>query len=121
MEITVKGNLGADPELKFVTDKHLPLITFPLAHTPRTRKGNEWVEGETVWLRVAMFGEKAESYMDFLAKGDNVVVIGTLKPTTYQGKDGKEKTGLEVNASSISKTPRATPKKKAEEPFPWNG
>ena len=117
MEITVKGNLGADPELKFVTDKNLPLLTFPLAHTPRTRKGSEWVDGETVWLKIAMFGEKAENYIDFLAKGDNVVVIGTLKPTTYKAKDGTEKTGLEVSASSISKTPRATAKKKEE--FPW--
>lgn len=118
MEITVKGNLGADPELKFVTEKNLPLLTFPLAHTPRTRKGNEWVEGETVWLKIAMFGDKAEAYMDFLAKGDNVVVIGTLKPTTYKGKDGSDKTGLEVMASSISKTPRPVAKKK-EEAFPW--
>lgn len=106
MEIKVKGRAGTDPELKFVTQQQLPLVTFNLAHTPRTKKGNEWVEGETMWFRVAMFGSKAEAIVDAVKKGDEVLVIGALRQSTYQAKDGSNKSSLEINATEIAIVPR---------------
>ena len=106
MEIKVKGRVGNDPELKFVTQDQLPLVTFNLAYTPRSRKGNEWVDGETMWFRVAHFGKKAEAIVDAIKKGDEVLVIGAIRQNTYQGKDGSEKTSLEINATEIALVPR---------------
>lgn len=106
MEIKVKGRVGNDPELKFVTQEQLPLVTFNLAYTPRSRKGNEWVDGETMWFRVAMFGKRAEAIADAVKKGDEVLVIGSVKQSTFQAKDGSEKTALEINATEIALIPR---------------
>jgi single-strand DNA-binding protein len=60
--VTVKGNLGSDPELKYVKTGRgdTALVTFSLAHTPRERKGDEWVEGETIWFRVTTGAKKAK-------------------------------------------------------------
>lgn len=113
MEIKVKGRVGNDPELKFVTQDQLPLATFSLAYTPRSRKGNEWVEGDTMWFRVSMFGKKAEAITDAIKKGDEVLVIGTLKQSTFKGRDGVEKTALEINASEIGVTPRLVAKSRS--------
>jgi single-strand DNA-binding protein len=106
MEIKVKGRVGNDPELKFVTQEQLPLVTFNLAYTPRSRKNNEWVDGETMWFRVAMFGKKAEAIVDAVKKGDEVLVIGSVKQSTFKGKDGSDKTALEISATEIALIPK---------------
>jgi single-strand DNA-binding protein len=76
--VTIKGNLGSDPELKYVKTARgdTALVTFSLAHTPRERKGDEWVEGETIWFRVTTWGEKARFMLMRLRKGDSVLVQG---------------------------------------------
>ncbi len=106
MEIKVKGRVGSDPEIKFVTQEQLPLATFSLAYTPRNRKGGEWVDGETMWFKVALFGNKAEAVADTIKKGDEVLVLGSVKQSTFQGRDGVEKTALEITASEVALVPR---------------
>lgn len=106
MEIRVKGRVGTDPEIKFVTQEQIPLTTFNLAYTPRSRKGSEWVDGETMWFRVARFGKGAEAIADAIKKGDEVLVIGSVKQSTFKGKDGSDKTALEITATEIALVPR---------------
>lgn len=115
-EITIKGNLGSDPELKFVKGARgdLALATFSLAYTPRSKQGNDWVDGETMWFRVTQFGEKAETLIDALRKGDTVLVVGALKQSVFKGKDGSDKISLEINATDIGIVPRA--KKRQDTP-----
>ena len=115
MEIRVKGRVGNDPEIKFVTQEQLPLVTFSLAYTPRSRKGNEWVDGETMWFRVAQFGKKAEAIADSIKKGDEVLVLGTVRQSTYQGKDGSDKTSLEITATEIAIVPRLQKTSRAQQ------
>ncbi len=106
MEIKVKGRVGSDPEIKFVTQDQLPLVTFSIAYTPRNKKGGEWVDGETMWFKVAHFGKKAEAIADTIKKGDEVLVLGSVKQSTFQGRDGSEKTALEITASEVALIPR---------------
>ena len=107
--VTIKGNLGSDPELKYVKTGRgdTALVGFSLAHTPRERKGEQWVEGETIWFRVTTWGEKGEVYIDALHKGDTVIVQGGMKQSTFKGRDGVDKTALEINATDIGIVPKA--------------
>lgn len=102
MDITIKGNLGTDPELKF-TKSNKAYVSFSLAHTPRVKQGEAWVDGETIWFRAVQWGEKSEVLMDNLSKGDSVLIQGSWKPSAYTTKEGVEKTGLELNISEIGK------------------
>jgi len=106
--VTIKGNLGSDPELKYVKTSRgdSALVTFSLAHTTRERKGDEWVEGETIWFRITTWGEKGEVYVDALKKGDTVLVQGSMKQSTFKGRDGIDKTALEINATDIGIVPK---------------
>lgn len=106
MEIRVRGRLGNDPEIKTVGAENLPLVTFSLAYTPRSKQNGQWVDGETNWYRVAKFGKNAEVYADSLKKGDEVIVIGTLKMNNYNDKNGQPKTQLDINASEIGIVPK---------------
>lgn len=106
MEIRVRGRLGNDPELKTVGADNLQLATFSLAHTPRAKKNGEWQDGETTWYRVTRFGLGAEAIAQQVHKGDEVLVIGTLKMNTYTDKNGVEKTQFEITASDIGVIPK---------------
>lgn len=105
-QITLQGNAGNDPELKFVKD-NLAIASVSIAHTPRTQKNGKWEDGETMWVRVVQFGEKAEALVDAVKKGDSVIVTGALKQVSYKAKDGSDRQGLEINATAIGVSPRA--------------
>lgn len=120
IQVTVKGNLGSEPELKFVKTGRgdTALVTFSLAYTPRERKGEQWVDGETMWFRVVQWGEKGEVLVDALAKGDTVIVSGSMKQSKFTGRDGVEKTALEINATDVGVVPKGAPKRKVQEDVP---
>jgi len=123
--VEVVGNVGTEPELKFFKGANgdFGVTSFSLAETPRERKGTEWVDGETVWYRISVLGKQAESATE-IKKGDKLIVIGTLKTSTYQAKDGTTKVGIEIKAESFGimpKTKYAQPKAKQEEEYnPWS-
>lgn len=124
MNITVKGNVGSDPELKF-SKNNTAYVTFSVAYTPRTKDGDNWVDGETMWFRVVQFGVKAEATTDMIKKGDGVLVTGSMKQSTYTDKEGKERTSLEINASDVGLVPRLvknsnqSTENQTEGAFPW--
>jgi single-strand DNA-binding protein len=123
MEIRVRGRLGNDPELKTVGAENLQLVTFSLAYTPRSKKNGEWVDGETNWYRVVKFGANAEAIAQSLTKGDEVIVIGSMKLNNYTDKNGVTKTQMEISASEIGVVPKAsrakTQSNKVWEEQPW--
>ena len=116
--ITVKGNLGKDPELKF-SKAGKAWISFSVGYTPREKKDDQWIDGETMWFRVIQFGEKAEIAADNFAKGDSVIITGTLKQSTFTDKEGNQRTGLEIMADEIGIVPRPVRKTKTEDTPPW--
>ena len=120
-QITVQGNIGKDPEIKFSGD--LGITKFSLAETPRTKNKvtGQWEDGETVWFNVVVFGSQAETVVDNYAKGDTILVIGKFRQSTYTDKNGEVKTSLEINAESIAKVARSGKSKPApkEEVAPW--
>jgi len=122
MNIQVKGNVGSDPELKF-SKSNTAFVTLSVAYTPRSKQGDQWVDGETMWFRVVQFGTKAEATVDAIKKGDSVIVTGELKQSTYTDKEGKEKTSLEIVADQIGLLPRLVKGNKVstnnEGAFPW--
>ena len=64
------GRVGGDPELRF-TQQGTPLLSFSIAVQDSKAK-----DGETQWVKVAIFGEKAEALADQVHKGGEVYVEG---------------------------------------------
>lgn len=118
MHISVKGNLGDDPDLKFSKNNNA-YCKFSLAYTPRYQENGEWKDGETNWFRVTIFGAKAEAVADNFKKGDTVLVVGDLKQSTYTDKDGNEKTSMEIAAKDVGLVPKLHKANKQEEVAPW--
>lgn len=103
--ITIDGNLTADPELRFL-QSGIAVATFTVASTPRVKVAGEWEDGETVFLRVSVWREWAEGAAENLVKGDTVVVKGRLKQRSYE-KDGEKRTVFEIDGDFVGKSVRA--------------
>lgn len=101
--ITVIGNLTNDPELRF-TPSGSAVANFSIASTPRTfdKNSNEWVDGETLFLRASIWREAAENVAETLTKGMRVIASGRLKSRSYEDKKTQEKrTVIELDVDEI--------------------
>ncbi len=98
-KLTIVGNLGKDPEMKYTTDGKA-VTTFSVA-------ASNWKD-ETVWFRVSTWDKQAETCNQYLHKGSKVLVEGALRadgagnPRVYERKDGLGwAASFEVVASSV--------------------
>ncbi|MGN6724075.1 MAG: single-stranded DNA-binding protein [Marmoricola sp.] len=100
--ITIIGNLTNDPELRF-TPSGAAVANFTVAQTPRSfdKTRNEWVDGETLFLRASIWKEAAENVAESLTKGTRVIIAGRLKSRSYETKDGEKRTVIELEVDEI--------------------
>ncbi|WP_328293496.1 single-stranded DNA-binding protein [Kineococcus sp. NBC_00420] len=100
--ITLIGNLTNDPELRF-TPSGAAVANFTVASTPRTfdRQSNEWKDGETLFMRCAIWREAAENVAESLTRGTRVVVTGRLQSRTFDTKEGEKRTVIEMQVDEV--------------------
>jgi single-strand DNA-binding protein len=101
-QITVVGNLVADPELRF-TASGQPVATFRIASTPRIRDNatNEWKDGDSLFLTCNVWRQAAENVAESLQRGMRVIVNGRLKQRQYETKEGEKRTVYEVEVDDV--------------------
>jgi single-strand DNA-binding protein len=100
-KITLVGNLGADPELRY-TPQGTPVCSFNLATNER-RKDRATGENNdiTTWFRVTLWGRQAEVAAQYLTRGKPVYIEGRLRVEEYTDRDGKPRHSLEVNGTDM--------------------
>ena len=101
-QITLIGNLTADPELRF-TPSGAAVANFTVAQTPRTfdKRTNAWVDGEPMFLGCSVWRQAAENVAGSLAKGMRVIVTGRLRSRSFDDRDGKRRTVFEVEVDEV--------------------
>lgn len=95
-KIIIMGNLTADPEQR-TTPSGQELASFTIA--VNTRNGRE---ESTAFYRCTMWGKRGEAIAKYVAKGQQLLVSGTLTVRSYQAKDGTERQSLDVNVDDFS-------------------
>lgn len=103
VNVTIVGNLGADPELRY-TQGGIAVVSVNVGSTPRTYNKNTstWDDGETVWVRCTAWREVAENIAQSLTKGTRVVVTGRLKAASaYQTASGEARASIELEIEEI--------------------
>jgi single-strand DNA-binding protein len=101
--VTIVGNLGEDPELRF-TPSGAAVATFSVAVTPRRfdKTKNEWTDGAATWYRVNVWRALAENTAETLTKGQRVIVVGTLAARPWKNETkGTEGVSWEITAEAI--------------------
>jgi single-strand DNA-binding protein len=100
-QITLVGNLGRDPEMRY-TGSGVPVTNFSVA-TTRTWTGADGQRQEkTVWFRVAAWRRLAEICNEYLAKGRRVLVVGELdEPNIWTDQNGNTRADLQLTARDV--------------------
>lgn len=89
-KVVLIGNVGNDPETKY-TQGGLAITQMSLATTSvrKDRDGNQ--QERTEWHRVKFFGKLAEIAGEYLKKGSQVYVEGSIRYDKYTDKEGIER------------------------------
>lgn len=95
----VIGNIGGEPELRY-TPNGQPVLNFNVAHNFNEKVGDEW-EQRVEWIRCVVFGERGETLMQHLKKGQRVYVQGQLKARPWTDREDNIRAGLEVIARDV--------------------
>jgi single-strand DNA-binding protein len=98
--ITLVGNLTDDPELRF-TPSGAAVANFTVASTPRTKQGDEWVDGDPMFLRCSIWRQAAENVVESLTRGTRVIVQGRLRCRPYETREGEKRTSWELDVDAI--------------------
>lgn len=118
VHITVEGNLVADPVFG-ESANGTKLAKFTVAVTDRKLQDGTWVDGDTEFHRTTAFGHAAENIRDSLAKGDTVIVTGTLEFRHWtNAASGEHRTATEIVADAVAPSLRFAPAKSARQPRP---
>jgi single-strand DNA-binding protein len=100
-KVILVGNLGNDPEVKY-TQAGAPITTISVATTDAWKdKNTGQMQERTEWHKVKFFGRLAEIAAEYLKKGRQVYIEGSLRTDKYTGKDGIEKYFTEVIANEM--------------------
>src|SRR6202453_2672868 len=101
-QLTVVGNLVADPELRF-TPAGQPVARFRIASTPRfmDKATNEWKDGDSLFLTCNVWRQAAENVAESLTRGMRVIVSGRLRQRSYETKEGEKRTVYEVEVDDV--------------------
>ncbi|HEY5802317.1 MAG TPA: single-stranded DNA-binding protein [Lysobacter sp.] len=99
-KVILVGNLGDDPETKY-TQGGMAVTKARLATTSvrKDREGN--TQERTEWHRVTFFGKLGEIAGEYLRKGSQVYVEGSIRYDKYTGQDGVERYSTDIIADEM--------------------
>ncbi|MDK8815839.1 single-stranded DNA-binding protein [Corynebacterium sp. MSK073] len=102
INITVVGNMVADPELRF-TPAGAAVANFRVASTPRryNSQTNQWEDGEAMFLTCNVWRQAAENVAETLSKGMRIIVTGRLKQRSFQTREGENRTVFEIDVDEV--------------------
>ena len=100
-KVILVGNLGADPETRYTAGG--TAITNIRIATSESWKDKQTGENQerTEWHRVAFFNRLAEIAGEYLRKGSQVYIEGSLRTRKWQDQSGQDRYSTEVVASEM--------------------
>lgn len=97
-KVIIVGNLGADPETRY-TPGGDAVTNIRVATTDRWKdKASGEMKEATEWHRISFFGRLAEVAGEYLKKGSQVYVEGSLRTRKWQDKDGQDRYSTDIRA-----------------------
>ena len=100
-KVILIGNLGSDPEVRS-TGSGTTVCSFSLATSESwTDKQSGEKQERTEWHRIKIFGRLGEIAGEYLKKGRQVYIEGSIRTDKFTGKDGVEKYFTDIIASEM--------------------
>ncbi len=100
-KVILVGNLGKDPETRFLASgTPVSNVTIATSEGWKDKQTNEMKE-RTEWHNVVFFGKLAEITGEYLKKGSQIYVEGSLRTRKWQDRDGNDRYTTEIVANEM--------------------
>ena len=100
-KVILVGNLGRDAELRY-TPGGAAVANFSLATTETWMDKNSGQRQEhTEWHRVDVWGKQAETLQEYLLKGRQIYVEGSLRTRQWDDRDGNKRYSTDIRANRV--------------------
>ena len=96
----ILGRLGQDPVVKHQADGG-QVTSFSLATTNTSNRNGEKKE-TTEWHNCVAFGRTAEIAGQYLKKGSQALVEGSLRTSKYKDKEGNERQSTSIVVNQLT-------------------
>lgn len=94
-KVTLIGNLGKDPELRY-TSSGVAVASFTVATNESWKDQDGNVQERTQWHNLVAWRKLAEICGEYLKKGGKVYIEGRLQYRTYDDKNGVKRYVTEI-------------------------
>ncbi|WP_404460773.1 single-stranded DNA-binding protein [Providencia rettgeri] len=95
-KVILIGHLGQDPEIRYMPNGGaVASLTLATSESWRDKQSGEMRE-KTEWHRVCIFGKLAEVAGEYLKKGSQVYIEGSLQTRKWQDQSGQDRYTTEV-------------------------
>jgi len=99
-KVILIGRLGADPDVRF-SPNGVAVAKFNLATNDSVSVGEGKWEDRTEWHRIVAFGKTAEFCGNYLAKGRQVFVEGSIRTNQWEDPQGQKRYFTDIIAREI--------------------
>jgi len=99
-KVILVGNLGKDPESRFLPDGGA-VCNFSVATTDKWKDKSGEQQERTEWHRISTFAKLAEICGEYLKKGSQVYIEGRLQTRKWQDKEGHDRYTTEIVADRM--------------------
>lgn len=99
-KVILVGNLGNDPDVRY-SQSGAAITTISVATSDSWKDKNGEMQERTEWHRVKFFGRLAEIAGEYLKKGRQVYIEGSLRTEKYTDKSGVEKFSTDIIANEM--------------------
>lgn len=99
-KVILLGNLGRDPEIRY-TQSGTAVANFTMATSERWNDPSGEKRERTEWHRIVVWGKQAEIASEYLRKGRQVYIEGSLQTREWTDRDGNKRYTTEVRAQRL--------------------
>jgi single-strand DNA-binding protein len=99
-KVMLLGRLGKDPEVRY-TQGGTTVANLRLATNERRPDGQGGWKDATEWHSVVLFGKQADLAKQYLTKGREVFIEGSLRTREWQDQQGQKRYSTEVVCQSM--------------------
>lgn len=94
-KVILIGRLTKDPELRFAAGSGMAISRFSVAVTRPFKKD------ETDFINCVAFGKTAETISQYLTKGRQIAISGSIRTGSYDAQDGTKRYTTDVAVDSF--------------------
>ena len=116
--ITAVGNLVFEPDFG-VTANGISRCKMRIACNERKKVDGEWVDGDTSFFDIIVWRGLADAAGDNFKKGQSILVVGKVKISKYEDKNGVERQSVEILADEIAAVVKGNNAVTAPTDDPW--